>query len=250
MGKEPYVGFARIYDEIMADVPYGRWLDYIEKIWESFGHKPTTVLDLACGTGNMSLLLAQKGYQVIGLDSSPHMLQVARKKSHDVGIYIEFILGDMRNFQLPFQVDAAVSLFDSLNYLLEPSQIKSAFKSVYSCLKPSGYFVFDVNTPLRLRLIRKETNIFEGPDYYCVWKDLWDEEHRWWQVELTGFIRKGALWERFDEVHRERAFSIEDLSSWLSASCFTVKGIYDSGSFKRASELSSRVYFVAKKEAS
>ena len=116
----PYAGFAEVYDEIMADAPYDLWLEYIESIWSTHGFMPVSVLDLACGTGNMSWRLARNGYLVTGLDRSEQMLEIARQKAKDEGLYIRFIKGNMEDFILERQLDAAVCLFDSLNYLLEP----------------------------------------------------------------------------------------------------------------------------------
>ena len=115
--KLPYIGFAKVYDEIMADVPYDRWLGYIESIWSANGFSPVSVLDLACGTGNMSLRLARSGYLVTGIDRSDQMLEVARQKARDEGLYIEFLKGRMEDFITEQQFDAAVCVFDSLTIL-------------------------------------------------------------------------------------------------------------------------------------
>lgn len=243
----PYVSFAQIYDRVMADVPYRRWFQYISAIWERFSFTPRRILDLACGTGNFSVLLAKQGYEVVGLDASAHMLDVAREKVRNLGLSAEFVHADMRDFVLPEPVDGAVCLFDSLNYLLELNDIRCAFRCVHRCLRPGGLFVFDVNTPERLASIPSETTVFEGSDYFLVWSDIWDPDNRWWQVNLTGFIRKGNTWERFDEIHKERAFPIEDLSRLLRETGFSVLAVYDSGSFKPASSFTARAYFVARK---
>lgn len=233
----------------MADVPYGLWLRYIKGIWSNFSCSPRTVLDLACGTGNFSLLLARDGYEVVGVDASPSMLEVARRKFAVEGVKSEFRLGDMKDFQLDVPVDAAICVFDSLNYLLEPQHVQSAFRSVAAALNPGGLFVFDVNTPLRLATIPQETTLYEGPGYVVVWRDLWDAARRWWQVNLTGFMEEGGVWHRFDEIHRERAFPLEDLSAWLQEAGFQVKGIFDSYSFTPASNVTNRAYFAARKSS-
>ena len=248
---KPYIGFAQVYDRIMADVPYGLWMDYIEGMWTVFSSRPAMVLDLACGTGNMSLLMARRGYQVTGLDVSPAMLEIAKQKLQREGLYATFIQGDMRDFRLEHPIDAAICVFDSINYLLEPEDVKSAFRSVAGALVPGGLFVFDANTQHRLAMIPRETHLFEGSGHYLVWKDLWDPRKKWWRVDLTGFVRvggsRGNCWQRFDEVHRERAFPIEKMKSWLEEAGFEVKAVYDSCSFRPASEMTSRAYYVARK---
>ena len=245
--KHPYVGFARVYDEIMSDVPYDQWLNYIEAIWSVHSFSPNTVLDLACGTGNISLRLARRGYTVTGIDCSKYMLAVAKRKAIDAGLYVSFMQDDIKNFTTGRQFDAAVCVFDSLNYLLEPSDIQSCFRSVFRALNPGGYFVFDMNTPFRLSTIVRDTSVFEAPWYFVVWRDYWDEPNQWWQVDLTGFIKQCGHWHRFDEIHRERAFPIEDVAKWLEDEGFVVKGIYESNTMKPASIATLRAYFAAEK---
>lgn len=249
--EKPYVSFAEVYDQVMADVPYGMWMDYIASVWSRFSFSPTSVLDLACGTGNMSLLLAQKGLQVTGVDGSATMLEIARKKFSDEGLYADFAEADMRSFNLKEPVDAAICVFDSLNYLIEPEDVKAAFRCVHRALKLGGMFVFDVNTPQRLAMIRKEVHLFEGSDHFLIWSDLYDPSRKFWRVKLTGFLKtpgKGQDgWTRFDEVHRERAFPIEDVKTWLQEAEFEVLAVYDSCSFRPANKSTSRAYFVAKR---
>jgi len=245
--EKPYVQFAQIYDQIMADVPYRLWMDYIASVWAAFSLSPTSVLDLACGTGSLSLLLAQKGYQVIGLDLSSAMLEVAKRKLKADDLHVQLIEGDMRSFELHDPVDAAICMFDSVNYLMESEDVKSTFRSVLKALRLGGLFIFDANTPLRLAMINKEIHLFEGSDHYLIWSDLWDPGRKWWRVRLTGFLKDNDGWVRFDEVHRERAFPVANLTSWLKEAGFEVLAVYDSCSFRPVSDETSRAYYVAKK---
>lgn len=245
---KPYVRFAEVYDQIMADVPYSRWADYITTLWGEHNFQPKTVLDLACGTGNLTALLASSGYQVTGLDASSNMLAVARSKMKARGLYADFIQKDMRRFRLDPPVDAAVCVFDSLNYLLEPVDLQMAYKSVSSSLEQGGLFIFDVNTRARLASIPNEVSLMEGDDHFVIWSDRYDAGKQWWKVQLTGFIREGDVWTRFDEVHKERAFPLENHKVWLREAGFKVLAIYESCTFHPATEASSRVYFVARKE--
>lgn len=249
---KPYVYFADVYDQIMADVPYGMWTDYIANVWSAFSFAPTSVLDLACGTGSMALILAGRGYQVVGVDRSARMLEIARKKLSDAKLYAEFIEADMRSFELREPVDAAICVFDSLNYLTERRDVQAAFACVHRELRPGGMFVFDVNTPERLAMIKKEVHLFEGPNHYLIWSDLYDPTRKWWRVKLTGFLKRPGKghdgWTRFDEVHRERAFPIEDVTLWLNAAGFEVPAVYDSSSFRPANKSTSRAYFVARRQ--
>jgi len=249
--EKPYVSFAEVYDQVMADVPYGMWMDYIANIWSNFAFAPTSVLDLACGTGNMSLLLARRGLQVTGVDSSATMLEVARKKLSDEGLYAELVEADMRSFSIEEPVYAAICVFDSLNCLLEPEDVKAAFSCVHGALKEGGIFVFDVNTPQRLSMIKKEVHLFEAEDHFLIWSDLYDSARKVWRVKLTGFLRTPGVgqdgWTRFDEVHRERAFPVEELRTWLQDEGFEVLAVYDSCSFRPAGRSTSRAYFAARR---
>ncbi len=247
-GRKPYVHFAQVYDEIMADVPYRQWADYICGVWARFSFVPKTVLDLACGTGSLSVILAERGYKVTGVDFSCRMLGVARGKAKSAGLRIDFVEGDMRSFSLEHPVDAVVCVFDSLNYLLDQKSVQSSFKAVHRALSPGGLFLFDVNTPERLATIPTETSVMEGRNHYVVWSDHYDPNKKWWKVRLTGFIRRGDSWLRFDEVHKERAFPLDDYRDCLRKTGFAVLGVYHSATFYPASEDTSRAYFVAEKE--
>ena len=158
----------------------------------------------------------------------------------------QFVKGCMEVHCRP-AIDAAVCLFDSLNYLLEPKDVQSCFRSVFRALNPGGCFVFDVNTRLRLSTIPTDISVYQGPWYCVVWSDLWDEEREWWQVTLTGFLKHNGTWCRFDEIHRERAFPLETLAAWLESAGFVVKGVYESNTLKPASMTTLRAYFVAQK---
>jgi SAM-dependent methyltransferase len=233
-------------------------MDYIASVWATYCFSPQSVLDLACGTGSASLILAREGRQVTGVDVSPTMLEVARRKLQAAGLYAEFVVADMRRFALREPVDAAICLFDSLNYLLTPESVRAALRAVARALKPGGLFVFDMNTPERLAAIKKEVHLFEGEDHFLIWSDFYDPDKKWWRVKLTGFLKSrgrgeratdasSGAWVRFDELHRERAFPIEDTAAWLKGTGFEVLAVYDSFTFKTASKSTSRAYFVARK---
>ena len=142
---------ARAYDELMAGVPYRRWVDYVEKLLKQVRASPRTVLDIACGTGNVTFALADRGYEVAGVDLSAPMLAIARRKACRYRRDIPFFQGDMRCLSLPERYDLAVCLYDSLNYLLSPDDVQQAFASAYRVLHPGGHYIFGVNTIYALR---------------------------------------------------------------------------------------------------
>lgn len=243
----PYKRFSEIYDSVMEGVPYERWLSFIEAIWSRHNAHPRTVLDLACGTGNMTLLLAERGYRVIGLDASPFMLEKARAKASQRGLDVEFILADMRDFRLEMPVDTVVCVFDSINYLITPEDLGRAFRCVFHNLAPSGLFVFDMNTEHRLATIPKEVTLIEGADYVLVWRDIPDPPNSSWEVKLTGFLKVDGVWERFDEHHVEKAHPCDSVRAWLEEAGFEAPWVYDTLSFSPVHSGTTRAYFVAKK---
>jgi len=245
--QRPYKRFSEIYDSVMEGVPYGRWLRFIETVWARHDARPRTVLDLACGTGNMTLLLAERGYKAIGLDSSPFMLEKARAKALQRGLNVEFILADMRDFHLAAPVDSAICVFDSINYLTTPEDLSRTFRCVFHNLTAAGLFVFDMNTQHRLATIPKEVTLIEGPDYLLIWRDLPDPPNCSWAVKLTGFLRVNDVWERFDERHMEKAYPCDSVRLWLEEAGFETIWLYDTLSFNPVHSGTTRAYFVAKK---
>lgn len=239
--------FAQVYDKVMSDVPYSSWCKYVMELWERHGHYARSVLDIACGTGSMTLLLASQGYDVTGVDLSKYMISVARAKASAAGLYVRFFERDMRNLGFEEEFDSAICLFDSLNYLLKPQDVIAHFKSTFKALRPGGLYVFDVNTKRRLETIQESTCVYDEDDYYLVWRDWFDESDRCWHVHLTGFLLQDGKWVRFDEEHREHAFELELLREWLHSTGFAVRGVYHSQTFSPANEYTSRAYFIAEK---
>jgi len=143
---EPYSAIAPYYDIIMRDVDYDDWLWYIHQLFRKFGHRPRTILDLACGTGTCSIPLSKQGYDVFAIDNSDAMLRIAREKAENEHLSIQYSRQKMESFSLPRKVDTIICLFDSLNYILEERRMLKAFKCAYQALLPCGFFVFDMNT--------------------------------------------------------------------------------------------------------
>lgn len=257
MDEKPYVRFAEVYDRVMRPVGYEMWADYIEELAGLYGRRPRRILDLACGTGNSSLPFARRGYEVTGIDGSPEMLAIARKKAAEAGLPVKFIQGDMRSFTLPEPVDLVVCLFDSINYLLDPADVARAARSVLEALAPDGLFVFDANTRYRLSNIDDEILVFDEDDYCLVWRNSYDVSREVWRAELTGFVRAGnasdrgedGSFSRFRETHEERAYGPEELSWACEQGGLEVLGMFTAFGFEPAASDSSRIYVVAKRPA-
>ena len=244
---QPYAKLAEIYDRIMRPVGYEMWADYVEKLCARYGHQPRRLLDLACGTGSTSLPFARRGYEVVGVDSSPAMLAVARAKAAAAGHKIDFIQGDMRDFSLPAPVDLAICLFDSINYLLTPADVARACAAVYRALAPGGLFVCDANTRHRLSRIEDEEMVFTEDDYCLVWRNSYDREREIWRADLTGFLRRGELFERFVEAHEERAYGPRELADAVAAGGLELVAMHAAFGFEPVAEGTDRVYVVARR---
>ena len=240
-------GFAAVYDKFMDGIPYIEWADYIEKIWDRFGLKPGIALDLCCGTGNMTVLLNSRGYDMIGLDISPEMLGIAKSKNNG----ILYICQDMREFELYGTVDAVVCLCDSVNYILDKNELLKVFKLVNLYLNGGGLFIFDINTEYKFEKILADNTFAEArEDSAFIWGNYYCKEERINEYQMTFFAENGTdgRYLRFDELHVERAYGIDEIKEIIKKSGLALCGVYDELSFNKPKKESERVFFVAKKE--
>jgi SAM-dependent methyltransferase len=245
----PYRRFARMYDRVMEPVGYEMWTDYVEELCRLYDAAPKRVLDLACGTGNTSFPFARRGYEVVGLDRSEEMLAEARAKAADLGLGVEFRQGDMREFRLDRQVDLAICLYDSINYLLDDYDVSLVCRCVREALVEGGLFVFDANTPHRLSRVEDEdeTMVFDEDDWCLIWKNSYAPASRIWRAELTGFLRSGDVFERFREVHEERAYEADELAVAAREGGLEVLGMFSAFGFEPVVSTTARVYVVARR---
>ena len=216
-----YDALAASYDGLMADGIYRRRADYLEKLFQKSAIPVRTVLDLACGTGTIACLLAAKGYDVTATDLSEEMLTQGMNKAAALERPPFFLLQSMPKLHLLEPVDAAVSTLDSLNYLTREKDIRETFRRVFRYLKPGGSFIFDVNTPYKLRRMDCQLYTDETEESYCVWRTFFSEKQKicTYQVDLFR-LRPDGAWERDYEEHRERAWSAAELTELLSAAGF------------------------------
>jgi SAM-dependent methyltransferase len=240
-----FTDVAEVYDSLMAVVPYRHWVNYVERIWDRFECSPTTVLDLACGTGNVTLELAQRGYRVTGVDNSPAMIRQARTKR---ATWMQFELQDARHLDLPEPFDACVCLFDSLNYVLTPEELGSAFAGVFRHLRPRGLFVFDVNT---VRALERGMFTQEGtggdPSLTYVWRSSYDPETRFCRIDMRFQAQTPTGTREFHETHVQRGYPLAELRPLLEAAGFELLGDYQAYGFRPATEGCDRAYFVARR---
>ena len=217
-----YDALATSYDSLMVDGSYRKRADWLERLFKKSRIPVKTVLDLACGTGTIACLLAERGYQVIATDGSEEMLTQAMCKA---AILEEraplFLYQSMPKLRLTEQVDTVISTMDSLNYLTKERDIRETFRRVYRWLKDGGQFIFDVNTPYKLRRMDGQMYMDETEDSYCVWRTFFSEKTKvfTYQVDLFHLTEDGT-WERNFEEHRERAWTEEELRTFLTEAGF------------------------------
>lgn len=243
-----YTDFAYIYDTLMADAQYGERTEYILSLFDKFGQKPTLLLDLACGTGEFSLRLAQKGIEVIGVDMSEDMLSIAREKAFDSETDILFLCQRAEELDLYGTVDGAVCCMDSINHITDLKNLEEAIKKVALFLEKGCLFIFDVNTPYKHEsVLGDNTFVFEEENIYCVWQNSYDRETAVTDISLDFFVEEDGLYERFCENFSERVYSIDTLTNLLEKSGFNVKAVLGDMSNNAPETLEERIFFVAEK---
>jgi len=241
-----YSNLAYVYDKLMYDVNYKEWADYIEKIFEVNNIKPSLVLDLGCGTGSFCLEMDKRGYDMIGIDSSVDMLSCAKDKSIDRDIL--YLNQDMTDFELYGTVDAIVCLMDSINYLIYKKDIKKVLALVKNYLNPGGLFIFDINTPYKFKNIFKDNVFYDvSEDITYIWQNSFDAKKGLCEFDLTIFVKDGDSYKRYDEIHYERCYEIEDLKRMVIGSGLELLNVYDSLKLSSPSKNSQRVFFVCRK---
>ena len=244
-----YEALAASYDGLTRDIPYEKYLRFFKTLLRRHGVTATTVLDLACGTGSLSVLLAKHGYRVLGVDRSEEMLTVAAEKAMELEENQPFFVAQpMQRLRIPEPVDACVCALDSINYVTKPQDVQKAFRRVYESLRPGGLFVFDINTPYKLESLDGQVFLDETEDSYCVWRAVYEKRHSLCRYGMDLFQQANdGLWERSFEEHVERAYTPEELSQWLTDAGFAQVERFANlrPEAPKADEL--RIFFAAKK---
>lgn len=274
---EAYTDFAQVYDEFMDETPYEEWCAFLVGMLGRYGLKEVadedsrllddtyvisdgpneqhlrqernTILDLGCGTGTLTQLLARKGYDMIGVDNAQEMLQIAMEKRDESGLDILYLLQDMREFELYGTVGAVVSVCDSINYLLEEEEVLRTFKLVHTYLYPGGVFIFDFNTVYKYSQIIGDATIAENrEDCSFIWENYYHEAEEINEYDLTIFVRsKEALFQRFQETHYQRGYRLEQMCRLVEQAGLKIQETLDADTREAAGQESERVYIVAKK---
>ena len=244
-----YEALAASYDGLTRDIPYEKYLRFFKTLLRRHGVTATTVLDLACGTGSLSVLLAKHGYRVLGVDRSEEMLTVAAEKAMELEENQPFFVAQpMQRLRIPEPVDACVCALDSINYVTNPQDVQKAFRRVYESLRPGGLFVFDINTPYKLEGLDGQVFLDETEDSYCVWRAVYDKRHSLCRYGMDLFQQANdGLWERSFEEHVERAYTPEELSQWLTDAGFAQVERFANLRLEAPEADELRIFFAAKK---
>lgn len=260
---EAYTDFAGVYDTFMDDTPYQEWADFLAKLIEKYGiSKPVRdkeqgildsernlVLDLGCGTGTLTELLYQKGYDMIGVDLSQEMLNIALEKKEKSGSEILYLCQDMRELDLFSTVGTVISVCDSVNYLLENDEVEETFGLVNNYLYPGGIFLFDFNTVYKYEQVIGDTTIAENrDDCSFIWENYYHEEDRVNEYDLTIFVKekKEELFRRFTETHFQRGYTLEEMKGFVERAGMEFVLALDADTHKAPIETSERIYVIAR----
>ena len=244
---DAYHALAVSYDRLTNDVDYEATVAFYYEILNREGLSPRTAVDLACGTGSVSAILARKGLRVTGVDLSEEMLTVAQQKTADLDNPPQFVCQSLEKLCLPRGVDLAVCALDSLDYITDPADCARAIQRVYKALNPGGIFIFDVNTPEKLRAMDGQVFLDEDEDVYCVWRGEFDEKTNICSYGMDLFQRRGKMWERSFEEHREYASSREQLAGYLKAAGFTHIEVWADRQLVSPQPGEQRIYMKARK---
>ena len=242
-----YEALAASYDRLTNDVDYNATVDFYQQILDREGLKPRTAADLACGTGSVTAILAKKGLRVTGVDMSEEMLTVAVQKAQELGVSPLFVCQKLQELKLPRGVDLATCALDSLDYITDPADCREALRRIYKVLNPGGIFIFDVNTPEKLRAMDGQVFLDEDDDVYCVWRGEFDEASNICSYGMDLFQRQGNAWYRSFEEHREYAYTVEQLTEYLKSAGFTHIRVYADGKLEAPGAGEQRIYFSARK---
>lgn len=250
---EEYTGFAAVYDRFMDETPYEAWCETIVRELRQHGITDGLVLELGCGTGSMTELLAGQGYDMIGIDLSEEMLNLAIAKREQSGHDILYLNQDMREFELYGTVRAVVSVCDSINYLLREKDIVACFRLVNNYLDPGGIFLFDFNTKYKYETIGDATIAENREDCSFIWENDYDKKRCINAYDLTIFVRNEEVSEhgqelflRFSEEHYQRGYTLDEMMQFLKVAELEFVTAYDADTLLEITDTSERIYCIAR----
>lgn len=258
--SEAYTSFARVYDTFMDETPYEAWGEYLAGLLEQYKElevpedenlqaEAGCVVDLGCGTGVLTELLQTKGYDMIGIDNSMEMLEIAQDRRAENGSSTMYLLQDMRDFSLYGTVGAVISVCDSVNYLLTEEDLLSCFKLVNNYLYPKGLFIFDFNTVYKYEEVIGDATIAENREECSfIWDNYYDPEEQINEYDLTLFVQSpdSDLYEKFEETHYQRGYTLETMRKLVEEAGMIFVEAIDADTHEAVTEVSERVYIIAR----
>lgn len=247
---DAYSDFSYVYDTFMDETPYEEWCEFLTETLQKNGIKEGLLLDLGCGTGTMTELLAQKGYDMIGIDMSDQMLSVAMEKREQSGYPILYLQQDMREFELYGTVKAVVCVCDSVNYLLEEEDILETFELVNNYLDPDGIFIFDFNTVYKYAEVIGDATIAENrEDCSFIWENFYEQEDQINEYDLTIFVKEeDDRYRKFTETHYQRGYTLETMRALVEEAGMIFVDAMDAETHGPVHEQSERIYVIAREQ--
>ncbi|MBO4912403.1 MAG: class I SAM-dependent methyltransferase [Butyrivibrio sp.] len=283
---DAYTDFATVYDTFMDETPYEVWGDFVVELMNKYGvTKPAfakgaehgnheasedsartggaepeensevaleqernLIAELGCGTGSFTLNMAKRGYDIIGIDMSPDMLDIARRKTEAEGFDIMYLEQDMRELDLYCTAGTILSVCDSVNYLLEDEDVIETFKLVNNFLFPKGVFIFDFNTLHKYRDVIGDVTIAENrEDCSFIWDNYYHDEEHINEYDLTIFYRagEGDVFKRSVETHYQRGYTLDEMKAFVEKAGLKFIDCYDADTHEAPTEESERIYIVA-----
>lgn len=243
---DSYRTLSAYYDRFTDDVGYPEWADFFARIFAREDVSPRLVLDLACGTGSLTRILAERGYEMIGVDASTDMLMQAMNNTIDCDPRPLFLNQRMETLDLYGTIDVCLCCLDSINYVIDPQALQQAFQRVHLFLEPkTGLFVFDINTPAKFARIDGNSYVREDDDVFCVWQAVVEHDLCAYQFDI--FEREDEVWHRAQETHEERIYTIDQLTEMLEQAGFTEIKTYGDFAFSPVRGEEDRVFFTARK---
>lgn len=241
-----YENLSRFYDRFTGDVNYKEWADFAERVFQCAQVTPKLVLDLACGTGSLTRIMAERGYEMIGVDASVEMLMQAQSNTMMCDVPPIYLNQCMEALDLYGTIDACLCCLDSMNYVTDPNALQKAFERVHLFLEPrTGLFIFDLNTPQKFALLDGNSYVREDDGVFCVWQAAVQERLCAFQFDI--FEAHGGNWRRFQEFHEERIYTLSEIQEMLKCAGFVEIACYGDLSFGAVNEATNRVYFTARK---
>jgi len=252
-----YNDFARIYDKLQPDSEYEKFANYMEEIFARFEKSPKLILDLACGTGRLTAILAARGYDMIGVDISDDALNLAAERAKSTSLEILFLHQDMTDFELFGTIDAIVCCFDSVNYVTDLRSLRRMFKLCENYLNPGGLLIFDINTPRKFeKTLANNTFVFDSSsenesfeDIFCIWENNYSRGRN--EFHLTFFEKSdeiGGNYARFEETHVQRCYEFDEIEKLFLGLKMSRKACCHEFSFNSPRQSSERIFYIFEKD--